>query len=187
MLAGLLVGDHTSHSTHRAMQVAARDPKLALSGASARRASAPTAAELATARENAAINRLLARQPFISAGGSERREVALTFDDGPGPYTPQLLSQLQRLHAPATFFEIGFMFRWFHSSATREVQMGDVIGDHTESHPVMARLSRKAQERQILGQTQWLRRYQAAFPRLCAHPTAPMTRRRSRYCASTTC
>ena len=57
--------------------------------------------------ENRAIDRLLARQPFISAGGEERREIALTFDDGPGPYTPLMLGQLQRLHVAATFFEIG--------------------------------------------------------------------------------
>jgi hypothetical protein len=37
------------------------------------------------ARENAAIDRLLARQPFISSGGSERREIALTFDTDPAP------------------------------------------------------------------------------------------------------
>jgi len=54
--------------------------------------------------QDRAIDRLLARQPFISAGGSERREIALTFDDGPGPYTPLLLDQLQRLHVAATFF-----------------------------------------------------------------------------------
>jgi peptidoglycan-N-acetylglucosamine deacetylase len=71
--------------------------------------------------ENEAIDRLLHRQPFITAGGSERREIALTFDDGPGPYTPRLLGELERLHVPATFFEIGFMFRWFHASAVREL------------------------------------------------------------------
>ena len=38
-----------------------------------------------TTEEDRAIDRLLARQPFISQGGSERREIALTFDDGPGP------------------------------------------------------------------------------------------------------
>jgi peptidoglycan-N-acetylglucosamine deacetylase len=77
------------------------------------------------ARENEAIDRLLERQPFIAAGGSERREIALTFDDGPGPYTPHLLDELERLHVPATFFEIGFMFRWFHGSVARELRMGD--------------------------------------------------------------
>jgi peptidoglycan-N-acetylglucosamine deacetylase len=120
--------------------------------------------------EDDAIDRLLAREPFISAGGSERREIALTFDDGPGPYTPQLLDQLQRLHVPATFFEIGFMFQWFHDSATRELWMGDVIGDHTETHPEMAELSTAAQQNEIVDQTQWVRKYGGPFPRLWRPP-----------------
>jgi len=122
------------------------------------------------ADENAAIDRLLARQPFISAGGSERREIALTFDDGPGPYTPALLDQLQRLHVPATFFEIGFMFQWFHDSASRELQMADVIGDHTETHPMMAELAPAAQQSEIVDQTQWVRKYGGPFPRLWRPP-----------------
>jgi len=127
-------------------------------------------ASVVLARENAAIDRLLARQPFISSGGSERREIALTFDDGPGPYTPQLLNQLARLHTPATFFEIGFMFRWFYPSAIRELRAGDAIGDHTETHPMMALLPSSAQQRQIVDQTQWVRRYGGPFPRLWRPP-----------------
>ncbi len=122
------------------------------------------------ARENRAIDRLLARQPFISVGGAERREIALTFDDGPGPYTPRLLDQLQRLHVPATFFEIGFMFQWFHGSASRQLRMGEVIGDHTETHPMMAELPAAAQESQILDQTEWVRKYGGPFPRLWRPP-----------------
>ncbi|MGO9789582.1 MAG: polysaccharide deacetylase family protein [Solirubrobacteraceae bacterium] len=129
-----------------------------------------SAAQALRARENAAIDRLLTRQPFITAGGGERREIALTFDDGPGPYTPRLLDRLQRLHVPATFFEIGFMFQWFHASATRELRMGDVIGDHTETHPMMAFLSPAAQQSEILTQTEWVHKYGGPFPRLWRPP-----------------
>src|SRR5437763_10513055 len=38
-----------------------------------------------------------------------RRLVALTFDDGPGPQTAELLRELERLHARATFFVVGTM------------------------------------------------------------------------------
>jgi peptidoglycan-N-acetylglucosamine deacetylase len=139
-----------------------------------RRPSAPTvranAARELLVHENEAIDRLLQRQPFITAGGTQRREIALTFDDGPGPYTPRLLNELERLHVPATFFEIGFMFRWFHASAARELHMGDVIGDHTETHPPMALLSPSAQKAQILGQTEWVRKFGGPFPRLWRPP-----------------
>jgi peptidoglycan-N-acetylglucosamine deacetylase len=129
-----------------------------------------SASDSLLARENSAIDRLLSRQPFIASGGGERREIALTFDDGPGPYTPRLLDQLQRLHAPATFFEVGFMISYFHASLQRELRMGLVIGDHTELHPMMARLTNAGQEREILLQTDRLGQYGAAFPRLYRPP-----------------
>ncbi len=135
------------------------------SGAAHRR---PT--ETLATEEEAAIDRLLARQPFISSGGSERREIALTFDDGPGPYTPQVLDQLQRLRVPATFFEIGFMFQWFHRSFSRELRMGDVIGDHTETHPMMGELPAAAQRSEIVDQTRWISLYGGPFPRLWRPP-----------------
>ena len=154
-------GRHTvgasAHATHRA------SPTRLHAGARRRR-------DRLLARENLAIDRLLARQPFITSGGAERREIALTFDDGPGPYTPRLLDQLQRLHAPATFFEIGFMITYFHASLQRELRMGMVIGDHTEIHPMMAELTPAGQERQILLQTDKLGQYGAAFPRLYRPP-----------------
>ena len=153
----------------------------------ARRAAAGRRPAGLLARENLAIDRLLARQPFIASGGSERREIALTFDDGPGPYTPRLLDQLQRLHAPATFFEIGFMITYFHASLQRELKMGMVIGDHTEVHPMMAGLTPAGQERQILLQTNKLGQY-APRSRACTDPpTGHSTPRPSGSCGSCTC
>lgn len=177
-VALLLVAPVTSGGGHQAQVAvgsnagsAARDPNPSVRTPATRRArrSRSDGRDLA-ARENAAIDRLLARQPFISAGGGERREIALTFDDGPGPYTPRLLDELQRLHVPATFFEIGFMFQWFHASLSRELSMGDVVGDHTETHPMMALLSPAAQQKQILMQAGTVRRYGGPFPRLWRPP-----------------
>ena len=128
---------------------------------------------LAAAEESAgdaAIDRTLAYTPYVRIAGSQHREIALTFDDGPGPYTPRLLDELQRLHVPATFFEIGFMFHWFHTSASRELRIGDVIGDHTETHPMMAELSSSAQQSEIVDQTEWVRKYGGPFPRLWRPP-----------------
>jgi peptidoglycan/xylan/chitin deacetylase (PgdA/CDA1 family) len=127
-------------------------------------------AAIEAAHENAAIDRLLTRQPFIRSGGPERRMIALTFDDGPGPYTPHLVDVLNRLHVPATFFEVGFMFRWYQRGAASALHDGDVIGDHTESHPRMALLPAAAQRGQILDQTQWTSKLGAPFPRLWRPP-----------------
>ena len=164
VLAVVIAGSGGHRAPRASAQATHRQSPAPLPGGRTRRS-----ADL-LARENLAIDRLLSRQPFIAAGGDERREIALTFDDGPGPYTPRLLDQLQRLHAPATFFEIGFMISYFHPSLQRELRMGMVIGDHTELHPMMARLTHAAQEREILLQTDRLGQYGAAFPRLYRPP-----------------
>ncbi len=69
-------------------------------------------------------------------GGPARRAVAIGFDDGPAADTPRFLSMLERSHALATFFLIG---RQLSSAYTpmllRELRDGDVLGDHTFSHP----------------------------------------------------
>ena len=62
------------------------------------------------------------------------------------------------------------MIRWFHASLTRELQMGDVIGDHTETHPPIALLPPAAQQNQIVAQTEWLHKYGSPFPRLWRPP-----------------
>jgi peptidoglycan/xylan/chitin deacetylase (PgdA/CDA1 family) len=120
--------------------------------------------------ENAAINRTLAYTPWVRIAGAQHREIALTFDDGPGPYTPQVLAILQREHVPATFFEVGILERYFNASTTAIAADGDVIGDHTEVHAPMSRLSKKAQQQQLLEQASAIERYGAKFPRLFRPP-----------------
>jgi peptidoglycan-N-acetylglucosamine deacetylase len=109
--------------------------------------------------------------------------VALTFDDGPGPYSPPVVRVLRRLHAPATFFEAGFMPRWFHASAARQVADGFAVGDHTYPHPRKGRLSMAAQRAQLLDQGAALRR--AGAP--SARASAPSTRRRWRSFVDCAC
>jgi peptidoglycan/xylan/chitin deacetylase (PgdA/CDA1 family) len=101
---------------------------------------------------SAAVKSVLAYTPFVKEGGDRARDIALTFDDGPGPYTPAVLGVLERLHVRATFFEIGEMLRYFSASTVRELRDGDVIGDHTQTHPEMATLSAHAQHEELFEQ-----------------------------------
>jgi peptidoglycan-N-acetylglucosamine deacetylase len=102
--------------------------------------------------ENKAVASVLAYTPFIREGGAQGRDVALTFDDGPGPYTPAVLNVLEHEHAPATFFVIGEELRYFSASTAREIRDGFVIGDHTETHPMMAKLSAHDQHEELFEQ-----------------------------------
>ena len=101
---------------------------------------------------DAAVKAVLAYTSFVKEGGARGHDIALTFDDGPGPYTPGVLSVLERFHARATFFVIGEMLRYFSASAERELHDGDVIGDHTETHPEMATLSAHDQHEELFEQ-----------------------------------
>ncbi len=96
--------------------------------------------------------KVLAYTPFVKEGGDRGRDIALTFDDGPGPYTPGVLEVLERMHVHATFFEIGKMLQYFSASTVRELRDGDVIGDHTETHPEMALLSAHDQHEELFEQ-----------------------------------
>ncbi|HXB38302.1 MAG TPA: polysaccharide deacetylase family protein, partial [Acidimicrobiales bacterium] len=61
--------------------------------------------------------------------------VALTFDDGPSPYTPAVLSVLQQYHVPATFFEIGEEVPRYPQYAKLLTSAGYPVENHTWSHP----------------------------------------------------
>jgi peptidoglycan/xylan/chitin deacetylase (PgdA/CDA1 family) len=123
-----------------------------------------------TAAENAAINRTLAYTPVIQVAGSQHREIALTFDDGPGPYTQQLVSALSQMDVPATFFEVGEGDQYF-SAGTREiVSHGYTIGDHTWSHPQMSQLSVADQRSQLTREAREMTSLGAPYPRLFRPP-----------------
>ena len=63
--------------------------------------------------------------------------IALTFDDGPGPYTDRLLQILKDNDAKATFFLIGNKVAANPAGAKRIADAGMEIGSHTWEHPNM--------------------------------------------------
>lgn len=68
--------------------------------------------------------------------GPRRREVALSFDDGPFTLTPQFVRMLRVNGAVATFFMIGEQVNpGFRATLREELRNGDALGDHTWTHP----------------------------------------------------
>jgi peptidoglycan/xylan/chitin deacetylase (PgdA/CDA1 family) len=76
--------------------------------------------------------------PSVSHGSPSRPAIALTFDDGPSESTPALLEILARYSAPATFFQIGANARRLPEIAREVAAAGHEIGNHTETHPLLA-------------------------------------------------
>ncbi len=72
------------------------------------------------------------------------RKLAITFDDGPNPaITPRLLDLLDRYNAKATFFLIGRYVRECPELVQETIARGHLVGNHTETHPNLFRLTRR--------------------------------------------
>jgi peptidoglycan-N-acetylglucosamine deacetylase len=74
----------------------------------------------------------------VSRGTTTRPAIALTFDDGPSESTAQLLEILARHRAPASFFQCGINVRRLPGVAREVATAGHEIGNHTDTHPLLA-------------------------------------------------
>lgn len=76
-------------------------------------------------------------------------EVALTIDDGPSPYTAQILKVLEKYHAHVTFFDVGKMIKIRPSVVKQAVADGDLVEDHSMTHPDFFTITPEEQAQQI--------------------------------------
>jgi peptidoglycan-N-acetylglucosamine deacetylase len=120
--------------------------------------------------DSRAIDSVLRYTPFVAGGTRRHRVIALTFDDGPGPYTSKIVSVLARMHAPATFFVVGQQLNDFSAGLRDELRHGMAVGDHTENHAWLIRLSPGGQDAQVRDAAMRMRRVGAAWPRLFRPP-----------------
>ena len=85
----------------------------------------------------------------LTAPATSAKTVALTFDDGPGASTAQILSILEREGVRATFFNIGLQEAAWPADVRAEAAGGFLIADHTWSHPDLTTLPSRAQRQQM--------------------------------------
>jgi peptidoglycan/xylan/chitin deacetylase (PgdA/CDA1 family) len=108
-----------------------------------RRGALPSLAE-----QQRAVQRLVKLGLPILCGGHRGRYIALTFDDGPGPYTKLAMHILRKRHMRATFFLVGFRVQLYPTLPVREARFG-ALGDHTWTHAFLPKLSTPAILQQI--------------------------------------
>lgn len=95
---------------------------------------------------------------------------ALTFDDGPSIYTPQILQILKEYKIRATFFVLGTKANE-HPDVIRQIfKEGHVIGNHTWDHPDLTRLSASNQKQEIESTNQLLTSLTGQQPHLLRPP-----------------
>jgi peptidoglycan/xylan/chitin deacetylase (PgdA/CDA1 family) len=91
---------------------------------------------------NAQILTMESNNRFFYDGNRALPEIALTFDDGPNPpYTGEILNILQRYGIKASFFCVGSNAQNYPDQVKNEYQAGNIVGNHTWSHPYLPYLS----------------------------------------------
>ena len=76
-----------------------------------------------------------------SRQSADKSVLALTFDDGPSPWTIEILDLLAEHGARATFFVLGASIGGSESTLRRAIAEGHQLGLHSWSHPHLPDLS----------------------------------------------
>ncbi|MDA2804769.1 polysaccharide deacetylase family protein [Nocardiopsis suaedae] len=96
--------------------------------------------------------------------------VALTFDDGPGARTPELLDTLAEYDAPATFFQTGRTIDRYPETVRRAYAEGHEIGNHTIDHPDLTTLDEAGVREELAPVNEQIRRETGSVPVLMRPP-----------------
>ena len=143
-----------AHSRAKLSTAAARPGNGAANGAPGATA---TRASASRDGESPEIRRLIALGKPIYCAGPRGDEVALTFDDGPGPYTRLMLAKLHKHGVRATFFVVGRNIALLPDAPREERAIG-AVGDHTFTHPLLTAIAPSEAAAQIVNTQQALER-----------------------------
>ncbi|HZP29013.1 MAG TPA: polysaccharide deacetylase family protein [Acidimicrobiia bacterium] len=99
---------------------------------------------------NPALRRIAALGEPVYCGAGTRPLVALTFDDGPGPYTQETIDLLRANGMTATFFTVGKLYAdpRFQGLLREEARLG-AVGDHTWDHVSVDGMTRSELDAEI--------------------------------------
>lgn len=108
--------------------------------------------------------------------------IALTFDDGPSEkLTPRLLDLLAQHHIHATFFVIGENVAQHPEIVKRAAREGHEIGNHSWSHPNLAKISDENVRSQIKRTEEAISGAIGARPVLLRPPYGSLTARQKHF------
>lgn len=96
--------------------------------------------------------------------------VALTYDDGPSLDTPKLLKALDQARVPATFFQLGTNIKAHPDLVKQVASSGQEIGNHSLTHPPLARQSPARVKQEVVGNSERLAEIIGAKPLLFRPP-----------------
>lgn len=110
------------------------------------------------------LNEVSSSRSFQFFGGlvtkveTEEPLVALTFDDGPGVHTQEILQILREEGVKGTFFLTGEEIRLYQDDAIKIVEDGHEVGNHSYSHPRMILKTPNFIQNEIEKTDEWIRK-----------------------------
>jgi peptidoglycan/xylan/chitin deacetylase (PgdA/CDA1 family) len=106
----------------------------------------------------------------------------MTFDDGPQEkLTPKLLDLLAQHHIKATFFLIGQNAAEYPDLVAREAREGHEIGNHSWSHPNLAKMSDEGIRRQLRQTEDAIKQATGKRPTLMRPPYGSISARQKQW------
>ncbi len=121
-----------------------------------RRSALPSAAE-----QQRAVHRLVEVGLPLLCAGRRGHYIALTFDDGPGPYTELAMHMLRKRHMRATFFLVGSRAQVYPQLPRREAALG-ALADHTWTHRYLPGLPQASVVQELRSTRDYIRRLTGA-------------------------
>lgn len=107
----------------------------------------------------------------LMRGDTRKKEIALTFDDGPHPaYTPRILAILKKYKVPATFFLVGEMAEKYPELVRAEIEAGHSVGNHTYHHVSLPKIPAEFVATEIKSCGEVLKNITGRAPRLFRPP-----------------
>lgn len=102
---------------------------------------------------------------------TQKKKVALTFDDGPDPeYTELLLDGLKKRDVKATFFLLGKQVKLYPEIVKRMHEEGHLIGNHSYDHVNLATLSTTDAANQITKTNELIYEITGEYPQYLRPP-----------------
>ena len=120
----------------------------------------------------------------VNGGAAQGDAVALTFDDGPGRDTWDVLALLKRYKMRATFFVIGQNVADNPGVIAAAVRDGNVVGDHSWTHASLPSLDQAGLEREVLDTRAAIQKEAGQAPTLMRPPFGDFTAKTNEYVRS---
>lgn len=125
------------------------------------------------------------RSTFLLSGPSQKREVALTFDDAPDDeFTPRVLDVLKKERVKATFFVVGNRVETHPEIMKRIVREGHEIGNHSYNHANLPKLRDKEFRDQVIRTDKIIQKYTGDIPKIIRPPYGNINEEQIKWLAS---